>query len=572
MPGIKQAFAHLADDPQHPCRYQTVYDYRVRARYLEFFSPGWSYVDSGYRVTLAPPVVVLTAHPLSGQPALDVSFYAAGSYDPDGGLLALYEWDWDGDGVYDMDSGTNSSVMHSYSQSGLYAATVRATDDEGETATASVTLNVNFPPVAQLTADPLHGAFPLSVNFDASASTDRDGVIASYAFDFGDGAGWVDNGASPLVAHTYTVERAYNARVRVTDDDGAQAVSAALVLGDLYVWRMYGHDPQHTGRSPYRGAQSQHYHMLFDIDHNFVAPVVIGPGGTAYFGGKDKNLYAVSAAGTLLWSVATDGMILSSPALSLDNILYATSMDGNLYAIDASGARLWTFPTGAELQSSPVIGPAGTIYICGDRMVYALNPDGTLQWSYPTADSVVSTPALDTAGTVFVSSVDCGLYAIHSDGALKWRFSADHALYSTPSIGADGTVYFGDISGTYYAIDPDGALKWTLALSSINKTGSAIAADGTVYVISRNGWCYAVNPDGTLKWSLQTNLEQPTGSPAVGADGKIYVSGYRGVIAVSPDGSALWQTGTNSSAPVIGYDDTLYVAMDFGIEYFCPDN
>src|SRR5262249_5716633 len=45
----------------------------------------------------------------------------------------------------------------------------------------------NQPPVARLTVTPSSGAAPLSVTANASASTDADGTIASYRFDFGDG-------------------------------------------------------------------------------------------------------------------------------------------------------------------------------------------------------------------------------------------------------------------------------------------------------------------------------------------------------------------------------------------------
>jgi PKD repeat protein len=69
------------------------------------------------------------------------------------------------------------------------------------------------------TADYLH----LSV--DASASSDLDGTIASYAWDFGDGAVY-----SGLTAtHDYAVPGQYTVTLVVTDDDGASNSTAALV-------------------------------------------------------------------------------------------------------------------------------------------------------------------------------------------------------------------------------------------------------------------------------------------------------------------------------------------------------
>ena len=78
---------------------------------------------------------------------------------------------------------------------------------------------VNRPPVASFTATPTGGTAPVTVNFDASASSDPDGTIASYAWNFGDGG----TGASKTIAHTYTVAGSFTATLTVTDNGGATA-------------------------------------------------------------------------------------------------------------------------------------------------------------------------------------------------------------------------------------------------------------------------------------------------------------------------------------------------------------
>jgi len=83
------------------------------------------------------------------------------------------------------------------------------------------------PPVASLTANPTTGQQPLTVNFDASGSSD-DGTIVSYNFDFGDGD--TETTASPTTAHTYTPGGIYQARVTVTDDDGATDTSDTVTI------------------------------------------------------------------------------------------------------------------------------------------------------------------------------------------------------------------------------------------------------------------------------------------------------------------------------------------------------
>ncbi len=75
----------------------------------------------------------------------------------------------------------------------------------------------NQPPTAVAAASPTTGTAPLNVTLDGSGSTDSDGMIVSYAWDFGDGA----SGQGQTATHTYGSEGAYTVTLTVTDDDGA---------------------------------------------------------------------------------------------------------------------------------------------------------------------------------------------------------------------------------------------------------------------------------------------------------------------------------------------------------------
>ena len=59
-----------------------------------------------------------------------VYFSALGSKDPDGEIV-LYEWDFDGDGIYDWNSTKNGTTTHIYKKPMAYNATLRVTDNEG---------------------------------------------------------------------------------------------------------------------------------------------------------------------------------------------------------------------------------------------------------------------------------------------------------------------------------------------------------------------------------------------------------------------------------------------------------
>ncbi|MFL5894393.1 MAG: PKD domain-containing protein [Thermoleophilaceae bacterium] len=65
--------------------------------------------------------------PLVGQ---EVGFSAAGSADPDG-AVADYKWDLDGDGVFELDTGTRDSATRTYSTPGTFAIAVRVQDSDG---------------------------------------------------------------------------------------------------------------------------------------------------------------------------------------------------------------------------------------------------------------------------------------------------------------------------------------------------------------------------------------------------------------------------------------------------------
>ncbi|MBE7163090.1 MAG: PKD domain-containing protein, partial [Williamsia herbipolensis] len=161
----------------------------------------------------SPPTAAFTAtaHKLT------TAFDGTGSTDADG-TVASWAWTF-GDGT----SGAGSTVNHQYPRAGTYTATLTVTDDRGATSstTKNVTVAANVAPSASFTAS----TNALTVSVDASASTDPDGTIASYAWDFGDRT----TGTGATVNHTYGTAGTYTIGLTVTDDDGTTASTTRTV-------------------------------------------------------------------------------------------------------------------------------------------------------------------------------------------------------------------------------------------------------------------------------------------------------------------------------------------------------
>jgi len=79
----------------------------------------------------------------------------------------------------------------------------------------------NISPVAN-PGGPYTGTAGTPLSFDGSGSTDPDGTIVAYAWDFGDGA----TGSGPTPSYTYTTAGLYTVSLTVTDNDGASSASA----------------------------------------------------------------------------------------------------------------------------------------------------------------------------------------------------------------------------------------------------------------------------------------------------------------------------------------------------------
>ena len=110
-----------------------------------------------------------------------IFFFGYNSTDPDG-TIVKYEWDPDGDGTFEVDTGANAFYEHTYLTSGVKMPALRVTDDGGLTDTDSGSITVNDPPalvVTNVTGDPV-----VEQGFPCSFEGYWTGGIAPYTVDF----------------------------------------------------------------------------------------------------------------------------------------------------------------------------------------------------------------------------------------------------------------------------------------------------------------------------------------------------------------------------------------------------
>lgn len=161
----------------------------------------------------------------SSTPALErtpVQFDGTASGDTTGANITSITWNF-GDGV--TQSGTLQTT-HTYSTHGSYYVTLTLTDANGDTSSATQQIVVaDEPPTATFATTTAAPGSGQATSFDASASSDPDGTIAAYAWNFGDGA--TGSGATPT--HVFAGPGTYTVALTVTDSDNATATVTETV-------------------------------------------------------------------------------------------------------------------------------------------------------------------------------------------------------------------------------------------------------------------------------------------------------------------------------------------------------
>jgi len=363
------------------------------------------------------------------------------------------------------------------------------------------------------------------------------------------------------------------------------------------------------------------FHQSFLLAAAIAAPLLVSSCG------KKAATEKSSSAPRVKWTVKTDGMAVSHPAIAPDGTIYISSNVG-VQAYSPAGKQLWKLTLAAP--GTPVIADDGTLYFaCNYGLVFGVSSAGKLTWqpkigltgfrTPPALSSdaslfFVNTPSdiyafrprqsdgvywslqtfreglLESAnllpGSARVDSPSKGgspvllgdstlivarqsfLHSISTSGNRSWQLEFTPGGVSLAAIGPDATIYVGDGRSVLYAIDPSGSTKWQFDGGGF--IGSAVVDTAGVIYFTDGSALYAINPDGSIKWRY-SKQQQPhfVTPPTLAADGTIYVGAEFGLMAFRADGTLKWNQRVYSptSPLTIAPDGTVYFGC--GYSWLC---
>jgi len=169
------------------------------------------------------PPVADGGGPYTADPGDPIVFDASGSYDNDG-TIDFYRWNF-GDGTSEL---LEQKPTHTYQKEGVYTVTLTVIDNLGATDSITFSVPVGLNPNQPPTADP-NGPYQAEIDeyifFDGTNSTDSDGTITEYLWDFGDNT--MTTGAE--VTHKYNTSGSYLVKLKVTDNYGDSHIQSTTV-------------------------------------------------------------------------------------------------------------------------------------------------------------------------------------------------------------------------------------------------------------------------------------------------------------------------------------------------------
>jgi uncharacterized delta-60 repeat protein len=434
----------------------TTYSYYVTALITDG-EGAQSLADNGYINLLPTAVLVSDPDPAIGDPPLTVSFDASGSHDDDGTIVS-YDWDWEGDGTYDLIGGT-AFESHVYSIGGFFTCTLRVWDDRGaySTTTASVTTNTQY--WTHTWGDS---------GYDRARSVDLDNSGNVYITGQTDSFSAGDSDVF-LLKYSYQGILLWQKTWGGTDTEYGNALDMDSD-GNVYIagsTKSYGTGNFDSLLLKYSPDGSLLWEKTWGGgDEDYAQAISIDSSGNIYLAGVTKSfgsgnydafLLKYTSNGTLTWKKTWGGEGYDDAgALSTDGNgdiyvggytgSFGSNGDAFVVKYSTDGEVLWQKSWGGEYADAArclLADANGNVYMVGqgysatgtdcDAAIMALTSDGSLSWQriwYGDGNDEARSVDVDSSGNVYVvgytssvggASPDVLFLKLSSEGTLIWQ-------------------------------------------------------------------------------------------------------------------------------------------------------
>ncbi len=393
---------------------------------------------------------------------------------------------------------------------GAAGSVVTATATNANASTSEFSKNVlvpttgggNQPPVARFS----QSCSQLTCTFDGSASSDSDGTVVSYSWDFGDGS----TATGAKATHTYATAGSYGVRLTVTDNQGATGTQLTSISPKklppvaAFTWKCVQHDCAFDGGVSVDGGGTIISYLW-----------TLGDGATAA-GRRVRHIYASAGVRTVTLSIADDGGTTNQESAPVTVTSTTTTTGNSVFRFGPRFAVAGTY--------TPIAGDFNGDHST-DILWYAPGPDQDSLW-YATATgfALQAHPVINGEYRPLVGDFNGDGFA-----DILWYApgrAADHLWYGTttgfttgpdPVINGTYRPAVGDFNGDGFAdivwAGPSASVQplWNGSSSGFLATHLALAARGVPVVGDFNGdgykdvlW-YLAGPGDEAMW---------TGSPS----------------------------------------------------------
>jgi len=269
-------------------------------------------------ITITPePVITGSGAPVvgsvgAGMADLDVRFSVPAGTPTGGTTWQLRRADGT---VVATDGGTSLRYSFVAGQHGEY--TILRLDDLNQPIGTPRSFRVNAAPVAAIGISGGVGDAPAAVSFNSSGSSDPDGSIVAWQWDFGHHGlpGWTGTGASPT--HMFTDPGSYTVRLTVTDDSGATATAERVVTvaGTLRVPAAPTWSGQTVVIAPIPGAAEYRVSVTCNGAASAVTDVSVAASGSPTFAVPAGTCGPTPVAATVRFRVGSTWSQTSAPGV-----------------------------------------------------------------------------------------------------------------------------------------------------------------------------------------------------------------------------------------------------------------